>query len=72
MRNIVKKRKGCGDLDIRGIDDAGNKIGIVIQYTPYRRIQHWVNNRPVMPMGAKSPTAKYLPQFKELIAYENV
>lgn len=72
MKNIIKKRKGCGDLDIRGIDDNGNKIGIVIQYTPYRRIGYWVNGRSVLPMGAKSPTAKYLPQFKELIAYENV
>lgn len=72
MRNITKRRKGCGDLDIRGIDDAGNQIGVVIQYTPYRRIGHWVNGKRAMPMGAKSPTAKFIPQFKELIAHENV
>lgn len=72
MKNITRYRKALGDLNIRGIDDKGNKIGVTIQYTPFRRIGYWVNGRSVSPLGAKSPTAKYIPQFRELIAYENV
>lgn len=69
---IIIRACPFGQQSINAKLDDGTILGIKIEITPYRRVKYFKNSKPVSPLGVKSPTAKYLPQYKEMLTYANV
>lgn len=47
-------------------------LGVAIRVSPYRKLAYFRNGKPVQPFGAKSPTAKLIPYFKEMLTYATI
>ena len=60
------KRRTMGNITARTKLDTGEEIGVTFDKTPNRKFSYWLNGKRVLPFGAKSPTAKFLPVYKDL------
>jgi hypothetical protein len=61
------RHRTMGAVSARAVLDTGEHIGVTLDITPRRKYGYWLNGKRVLPFGAKSATAKYLPKFAEIV-----